>query len=201
MTSLLARAALLAALSAVVRAQHEVATKDPAAALKIAPASNEAQEQIASFQLAPGLVCDLLAAEPDLCNIVAFAIDNLGRVYVAETFRIQDGVFDDRSYMQWKDDDLACLTVADRIAKYQKHIPNDIPKYSAFPERVRMLVDTDRNGTLDRSTVFADGFNDMADGIGSGVLPVGGDVFFTNIPKLWRLRDTDGDGIADERTV
>lgn len=190
-----------AALTPFAAAQHGEAAQDPAASLQIAPASSEAQEQIGTFQLAPGLVCDLLAAEPDLCNIVAFAIDGKGRVYVAETFRIQEGVFDTRSYMQWKDDDLACLTVADRLAKYARHIADDIPKYAAIPERIRMLVDTDRNGTLDRSTVFATGFTDLADGIASGVLPVGDDVFFTNIPKLWRLRDTNGDGVADERHV
>ncbi|MEO6595036.1 MAG: PVC-type heme-binding CxxCH protein [Planctomycetota bacterium] len=188
-------------LSTLSPAQHDAAANSAKPGPFVAPASDEAQKQIASFQLAPGLVCDLIAAEPDLCNAVAFAIDGKGRFYVAETFRINDGVFDTRSYMQWKDADLACLSVADRIAKYEKYIPNDIPKYAAFSERVRMLVDTDRNGTLDRSTVFADGFNELADGIGSGVLPVGNDVFFTNIPKLWRLRDTNGDGIADERRV
>ncbi len=190
-----------AVLSSLAAAQHEQAAQDPSGALKIAAASNEAQEQIASFQLAPDLVCDLVAAEPDLCNIVAFAIDGKGRVYVAETFRINDGVFDTRNYMQWKDNDLACLTVAERIAKYEQFISKDIPRYTAFPERVRLLVDTDRNGTLDRSTVFASGFNDLADGIGSGVLPVGDQVFFTNIPKLWRLQDTDDDGVADQRHV
>lgn len=182
-------------------AQHEVAPKKPGDPMYEAPASDEAKAQVATFELAPGLVGDLVAAEPDLCNVVAFSIDGQGRVYVAETFRIQDGVFDTRSYMQWKDDDLACTTVADRMAKYQKHIAKDIPKYSAYSERVRMLVDTDKNGTFDRSTVFAEGFADLADGIGSGVLPVGGDVYFTNIPKLWRLRDTNGDGVADERTA
>jgi quinoprotein glucose dehydrogenase len=189
------------ALGASAVAQHDTATGSTKPALVIAKASNEAQDQIKNFQLAPGLVCDLVAAEPDLCNPVAFAIDGKGRFYVAETFRINDGVFDTRSYMQWKDADLACLTVADRIAKYQKYIPNDIPKYSAFPERIRMLVDTDRNGTLDRSTVFADQFHDLADGIGSGVLPFGNDVYFTNIPKLYKLRDTNDDGVADEITV
>ena len=107
------------ALGTAAVAQHDTATGTKQPALVIAPASNEAQDQIKSFQLAPGLVCDLVAAEPDLCNPVAFAIDGKGRFYVAETFRINDGVFDTRSYMQWKDADLACLTVADRIAKYE----------------------------------------------------------------------------------
>ena len=64
---------------------------------------------------------------------------------------------------------------------------------------MRLLVDTDRNGTLDKATVFAAGFDQLADGIASGVLPVGQDVWFTNIPKLWRLRDADGDGVAEVR--
>ncbi len=165
----------------------------------VAERSDAAQQQIAAFQLGQGLTCSLIAAEPDLCNAVAFAIDEQGRFYVAETFRINDGVFDTRNYMQWKDDDLACRTVADRLAKYQKHIASDIPKYAAFTERIRLLSDTNKDGVVDQSTVYAEGFADLADGIASGVLPIGNDVFFTNIPKLWRLRDANGDGIADER--
>ncbi|MGB3967464.1 MAG: PVC-type heme-binding CxxCH protein, partial [Planctomycetota bacterium] len=189
------------AIAGALPAQHDAATPPEKRPMYVAPASSEAQEQIRSFRLAPGLACDLVAAEPDLCNAVAFAFDGKGRCFVAETFRINDGVFDTRNYMQWKDDDLACLTVADRVAKYGKHIAKDIPKYAAYSERIRMLFDSDRNGTLDRSTVFADGFSDLADGIASGVLPVGNDVWFTNIPKLWRLRDRDGDGVADERSA
>lgn len=188
-------------LATLLAAQHGDAGDTQRPALYVAPASAAAQQQIKGFQLAAGLSCELVAAEPDLCNAVAFAIDERGRFYVAETFRINDGVFDTRNYMKWKDDDLACTTVAERIAKYEKHIPKDIPKYAAYTERIRLLWDEDKNGVVDHSVVFADGFADLADGIASGVLPHGGDVFFTNIPKLWRLRDTDGDGKADERTA
>ncbi|MCY2957821.1 MAG: HEAT repeat domain-containing protein [Planctomycetota bacterium] len=194
---------LLAALCGgpLLLAQHPQQSVAPAKPMYVAPRSDEAQQQIAAFQLAPGLACSLVAAEPDLCNVVAFAIDDHGRFFVAETFRINDGVFDTRDHMTWKDDDLACLTVADRLAKYQKHIAQDIPKYSAFTERVRLLTDTNGDGVVDQSGVFAEGFAELECGIASGVLPVGNDLFFTNIPKLWRLRDTNGDGIADERSV
>ncbi|MBM4247436.1 MAG: hypothetical protein FJ148_27220 [Deltaproteobacteria bacterium] len=50
--------------------------------------------------------------------------------------------------MQWKDDDLACRTVAERLAKYEKHIKDRIPRFAAYSERVRLLVDTDRNGSV-----------------------------------------------------
>lgn len=183
-------------------AQHGAQqSTDPKKPMYVAKRSDDGQKEIASFKLAEGLSADLIAAEPDVCNGVAFSIDDQGRFYVCETFRIGDGVFDNRSYMQWKDADLACLTVEDRVAKYDKYLKEKVATYSAYTERVRMLVDTDRNGTLDRSTIFADGFNDMADGILSGVLPVGDDVYITNIPKLWKLRDSDDDGVADERLV
>ena len=189
-------------LCSVALAQHgSQQSTDPKKPMYVAPKSDDGQKEIASFKLAEGLTADLIAAEPDVCNGVAFAIDNLGRFYVCETFRIGDGVFDNRSYMQWKDADLACLTVADRVAKYDKYLKDKVATYSAYTERVRMLVDTDGNGSLDRSTIYAEGFNDMADGILSGVLPVGDDVYITNIPKLWKLRDSDNDGVADERIV
>lgn len=63
---------------------------------KIAPASNEGERALQGFKLPEGMVGSLFAAEPMLANPVAFAIDEKGRVYVAETFRQQHGVEDNR---------------------------------------------------------------------------------------------------------
>lgn len=175
--------------------------KDDHPPMYVAPASAEARQQIATFRLEPGLRCELVAAEPQLANPVAFAVDGQGRIFVAETFRINDGVFDTRNYMQWKDADLACRTVADRVAKYHRFLADELPRYAAYSERVQLLVDDDRDGVVDRSTVFADGFDDLACGILAGVLPHDGSVYVTNIPNLWQLRDGDGDGVADQRTA
>ena len=110
-------------LCSAVLAQHGAQqSTDPKKPMYVAPKSDDGQKEIASFKLAEGLTADLIAAEPDICNGVAFSIDDQGRFYVCETFRIGDGVFDNRSYMQWKDADLACLTVADRVAKYDKYL-------------------------------------------------------------------------------
>ena len=49
---------------------------------------------------------------------------------------------------------------------------------------------------LDEVTEFA-AFDDVLSGIGSDVFVNGDDVWFTNIPDLWLLRDTTGDGVAD----
>ena len=168
---------------------------------KIAPASEEATRAIRTFRVPQGLRVELFAAEPLLANPVAFCLDEKGVMYVAETFRLHAGVTDTRSHMNWLDDDLASRTVADRVAMYRKYLGAEFAKYSLEHDRVRRIVDRDGDGRADGSTVFADGFNDPAAGIGAGVLARQGDVWYACIPWLWKLRDNDGDGRADRREL
>jgi len=165
---------------------------------KVAGPSPEASVAAKSIRLAPGLKLELFAAEPNLANPVAFCIDDRGRFYVAETFRLHAGVTDNRSHMNWLDADMASRTVADRVAMYRKYLsPSEFKGYQVDHERVRLIEDRDGDGKADHSTIFADGFKDAADGIGAGLLARKGDVYYTCIPDLWRLKDKDGDGKAD----
>ena len=166
---------------------------------KIAPASNEPRQAMARVRVPKGLQIDLFAAEPLLANPVAFCFDEKGRCFVAETFRIQQGVTDNRDHMSWLDDDLASRTVADRVALYRKHLKEQFGTYEIAHDRVRRIEDTDGDGVADKATVFADGFHQAADGIGAGVLARQGNVYYTCIPNLWLLKDTKGSGTADFR--
>jgi quinoprotein glucose dehydrogenase len=168
---------------------------------KIASASDEAKRAIRSFRVPKGLEVELFAAEPLLANPVAFCVDEKGAFYVAETFRLGAGVTDTRGHMNWLDDDLACRTVADRVAMYKKYLGREFGRYEIEHERVRRIFDNDGDGRADASAVFADGFNDPAAGIGAGILARKDDVWYACIPWLWKLRDTDGDGRADRRTL
>src|SRR5262245_36869256 len=82
---------------------------------KVAAASNKGSQAIRLFRPAQGLKVELFAAEPLLANPVAFAVDEKGRFYVAETFRHGAGVTDIRGHRDWLDDDLASRTVGDRV--------------------------------------------------------------------------------------
>ncbi|MFT4547359.1 MAG: putative membrane-bound dehydrogenase-like protein [Verrucomicrobiales bacterium] len=62
--------------------------------------------------------------------------------------------------------------------------------------RVLRLVDRDGDGVFDDSTVFAEGLP-----FPEGILVHEGSVYVTAPPHIWRLRDTDGDHLADERSV
>src|SRR5262249_31001528 len=63
-------------------------------------------------------------------------------------------------------------------------------------DRVKLLEHTDRDGRVDKVTVFADGLN-----IPSGIAVGYGGVWVANSPDILFLQDTDGDGKADKREV
>lgn len=63
-------------------------------------------------------------------------------------------------------------------------------------DRVKVLEDTDGDGKVDRTTVFAEGLN-----IPSGIAVGYGGVWVANAPDILFLQDTDGDGRADRREV
>jgi len=163
----------------------------------VQPASDEGELALKRFRVAKGLKVELAAAEPHLANPVAFCIDEQGRFYVAETFRLHAGVTDIRGHMDWLDEELAVKTVEERVAYMTKHEGKRIEDYKKHSDRLRFLWDSDGDGKADKSTVFADGFNGVADGIAAGVLARKGDVYFANIPHLWHFRDTNNDGVAD----
>ncbi len=166
---------------------------------RVAAASEEGEQAVKRFTLQPRFKADLIAAEPHLANPVAFSIDEQGRFYVAETFRLHAGVGDIRGLMPWLDEELAAVTVDDRLAEMKRHLGAKVSDWGTHSDRVKMLVDKDGDGKVDASTVFAGGFNDYLDGLGAGVLAREGVVYFANIPSLWMLKDHNGDGIADTR--
>lgn len=62
--------------------------------------------------------------------------------------------------------------------------------------RVRMLEDRDRNGSYEHSQIFAEGLN-----FPNGIITWRDGIIVTAAPDVIFLRDTDGDGKADDREV
>ncbi len=150
--------------------------------------------------LRDGFRMDLFAREPLIADPVAIWIDDSGRVWVAESERQERGIEDNRSSAFWLMDDLKAQSVEDRLAYYRRWADRregGMDYYEAFSDRIRRIEDRDRDGRGDVTVQFSRDFNGALDGTGAGVLVDGDDVWFTCIPALWRLRDTDGDGIAN----
>jgi quinoprotein glucose dehydrogenase len=87
----------------------------------VAARSDEPMKASAAFGMPAGMTVKLFAAEPDVANPVAFAIDEHGRVFVCETFRQSRGVSDNRGHTsEWVDADLASQSVEDREAYHRR---------------------------------------------------------------------------------
>ncbi len=63
-------------------------------------------------------------------------------------------------------------------------------------DSIKILEDTDGDHRADRVTVFADKLN-----VPIGLVPYGDGVIAFSIPNLYHFRDTDGDGVCDQRDV
>src|SRR5262245_60067873 len=160
----------------------------------IDPASDDAVLALKRFSLPSGLEAKLWAAEPMLANPVAFDFDEKGRLFVSETYRYRTSVLDIRSYMSILEDDLALRTIEDRAAMHRRVFGEERTQQLAIEDEVvRLVEDTDGDGVADKSRIFANDFHTELDGIASGVLARHGQVWFTNIPSLWRL-DEQPDG-------
>ena len=166
----------------------------------IAPASEEAKLALTRAHVADGYQLSLFAAEPRVANPVGFWIDDSGVFYVAETFRLHEGVTDLRDHMDWRDEDLACRTVEDRVELMRRKLGAAFEEITRASDRVHWLADTDGDGVADADHVLDADFREPSTGVGASVLSRKGNVYYTNIPKLWLLRDPNHDGRLDGRT-
>ena len=170
----------------------------------------DAANALKSVKVEGGLKVDLWAFDPLLANPVAFSPDDRGRWFVSESYRqegrqekgkmIVGGVVDNRGHMGWLNDDIAARTTEDRLKMMRKYYPDAAKFKEAFEtyeERIVALDDTNGDGKADKSTVFADGFREALDGTAAGILARGNEVWWTNIPSLWRFQDSNGDAKAD----
>lgn len=125
------------------------------------------EEELSTFDLAPGYIAELVAAEPEVREPVLTVWDGNGAMYVAEM----------RSYMQ------------DEKGTGTKELKNS---------RIQRLEDTNGDGVYDKVTTFADHLN-----LPRAILPLDDRIAVRESDTMDVLcfRDTDGDGVADEKTL
>ncbi|MCF0074520.1 HEAT repeat domain-containing protein [Dyadobacter sp. CY261] len=118
-------------------------------------------------KLADGLKLDLWASDSLAPDPVAIAMDDAGRVYLNRTNRQKNSEFDIRGHRNWITESIALQTVEDRRTFLHKTFAPEKSKENNWLK--------DLNG---------DGSHDWKD------LAVEKD-------EVWRIEDTDNDGIAD----
>src|SRR5882762_7368921 len=129
----------------------QIVTDTNASAPKVAAASDEGERAMKRFRIPKGFKVELFAAEPQLSNPVAFTIDEHGRFFVAETFRLHAGVTDVRGHRDWLDNDLANRTTEDLAAMFQRFLGPKVNELTNNSERVQLIEDRDGDGRADHS--------------------------------------------------
>ncbi|MCM8541594.1 MAG: hypothetical protein NE328_15100, partial [Lentisphaeraceae bacterium] len=161
--------------------------------------NSPSHKAIQSLQRPAEFEINIFATYPMFGNPVAFDVDRFGNIYVAEQYRFNQGTQENRTSNFFLDDDLQVNSLEDRLAMYKKwqhKFKGGMKFFTTTPDIIRLVQDTDDDGKADKSSVFAE-FKETLDGLNSGVMMINGDVWATCIPNLWRLKDTNGDGVAE----
>ncbi|MGJ8655106.1 MAG: DUF7133 domain-containing protein [Akkermansiaceae bacterium] len=142
-------------------------------------------------------------ASHGIVSPTALTLDEQGNIFISETWRFMNnhGVDDNRGRRFWIPDDIASQTTSDRLKLYEKYYDRIKPEhYTQNAEKIRRIFDSNQDGTLDSSNLYADGFNNPLDGTAAGIFSYNGTTYFACIPNIWTLKDTNNDGIADQQT-
>lgn len=176
--------------------------------------------QQVTLTMADGMEASLWASEKLLGDTVAINVDDRGRIWAATTFRSNNSEFDIRGYPTWEQPSMGFQTVEDRReflhnvlapekSSQNKFIPDrnkdgshDWRDLAVNQEEVILLQDTTGSGMADKAQVFLRDFNNEITDVLGGVFYHSDldEVFLTVAPDAWRVKDTDGDGIADTKT-
>ena len=164
---------------------------------------NSKKKRSLNFRVADNYEIELFADNKFVDNPISITIDRQGRVYVAEALRFLRGVEDTRRYNAWFIDELNINDLQGRLDLYEKWTKKGLFKeghFTLFSERIQTIIDSDGDGKADQKKLYAAEFNHPLDGNGSSILlGQDGEMYYANIPHIWKLYDKDGDGVSEKR--
>lgn len=182
-------------------------------------AGESAKRQL-TFENAEGINVELWAPEKLLADPVAISVDNQGRIWTTITNRSNNSEFDIRGYQDWEIPSMTFTTVEDRrnflrtelapekSEQNKERIPDrngdgshDWRDLAFVKEEVVMLQDTTGNGSANRAQLFIQDFGDEVTDVMGGIYYHNqrDELFVAVGPDAWRVKDTDGDGMADTK--
>ncbi len=171
-----------------------------------------------SAQLHEDISLALWASDALVADPIALFIDNQGRAYYSRTNRQKNSEFDIRGHRDWMTRSIALQTVEDRRAflhaelsperseqnKWLKDVNGDGSRdwrdLIIEKEHVYKIEDADGDGMADTGLRIVDDFHEEITDVAGAIMAHGDDFFVGVGPDMWRMQDTDNDGVMDQKT-
>lgn len=176
----------------------------------------EAFKQNTSLTLADGLDLSLWATEDLVKDAIALKMDDMGRAWITTTNRSNNSEFDIRGRDQnWLVASMTWESVEDRRAFLREELSperseennwlwdhnedgsHDWRDLTIQKEEVWTISDQTGSGTANESRLFIRDFHDEVTDVAGAITLHDGEVFIGVGPDMWRVRDTNGDGMGD----
>lgn len=175
-------------------------------------------EAVVKPELAEGLTLKLWGIDSLVISPIAIDIDDHGKLYYTTTNRQKHSEFDIRGHRDWEIPSISLQTVEERraflhtelspenshrnkwLADLNGDSSHDWRDLTIEKENVYRMEDVSGDGVADLSQLVVDDFNDEVTDVAGGVLSDGDDLYVAVAPDLWRMKDKNKDGIADEKT-
>ena len=172
----------------------------------------------ANVEVDDGLELSLWASDTLVTDPIAISVAPDGRIFYTSAKRMENSEFDIRGHRDWMTASLRFETVEDRAEflhntftedsdQSKRHLKDlnedgvlDWRDLTVQKEEVWFVTDMDGDDVADQAKLYLEDFNTENTDVANGVEFANGEVYISVGPDLWRTKDTDGDGRADETT-
>ena len=172
-----------------------------------------------SATVASGLELSLWASEELVADPIALYIDDHGRAFYSRTNRQDNSEFDIRGHRDWMIPSISFKTVEDRRQFLLEELApensdqntwrledlngdgsHDWKDLTIEKEHIYKVEDRSGDGLADFSQRVVDDFYEEHTDVAGAVLYYDDHLYVGVGPDMWRMWDTDGDGVMDEKT-
>lgn len=191
--------------------------KNVSLSAKVASELAQNIKKTVNVELADGLDLSLWASDTLVQAPIAISIDEKGRIYYTKANRQHNSEFDIRGHRHWITASISFQTIEDRRkflretfregSEESERVLKDLNKdgildwrdLTVEKEQIWVVEDRANTGLADWTQLYLEDFHEEITDVANGLEAHNGEVFICVGPDMWRTKDSDNNGVADQR--